>query len=89
MSSKGRWSMPRSLAEDIYWRRTLDRETARTGLLWAELTPDQQAGVRDRAMDRAIAIARRYQRLKARAKRRARAERLAYITALEAARRVA
>lgn len=83
--SKGRWSMPVSLAESIYWRRTLERETDRTGMLWSELTPEQQAGVRDRAMSRATAIAKRYQRMKARAKRQAKRERLAYIAALEAA----
>lgn len=63
MSSKGRWSPTRSLVERIYWDRTLPRALRESNWYPNRPTIDQQVAAADKALLRAWAIARRYQRM--------------------------
>jgi hypothetical protein len=70
--SKGRYVAKQSLAETIYWTRTYTREIHRTSWYPNRPTNEQQHAVVNAAWERAEAIAARYQRMKKRAKKRAR-----------------
>jgi len=64
--SKGRYVATQSLAERIYWQRTLPRKQRNADWWPNRPTVEQQRETTDQAWRRAQAIATRYQRMKKR-----------------------